>query len=613
MKISICTIPIRPYPTDFPPFGSMAIIQSLRKIGEEVDFFNIDYFRYQHDKIETYFRAHQFDVVGVSAVVSTAYSYTKYLTALIRRVSPKTTIIVGGNLAASAEILLRKCAVDFCVVGDGELIIQDLIRVLYQKPLNYDLLRATKGICFLDERGEFQFTGYGMKPAAADIEFPDYTILERDGSLPHFVSDKVTETFYTYKDSIPSGAKIATVIMAKGCIARCTFCHRWEQGYRVRPTKDVIDHVRDLMDRYNVRFLQVSDENFGADRKAAWEIATRLGELGIRWKVAGVRAGTVSKESLEYWKQNGCTTTIYGIESGSKKMLEVMEKKATVEKNINALRWTGEAGLETVVQLVIAMPGEDDSTIHETIAFLKEVTPFIKGWKDKLPSDLISINYAQALPGTPLYEYAREHGLIGSSIDEEEKYLMQISDTDAYSQDHFLNMTGLPLLKVLMWRSLILAHADANQYEILKGRDARWSLLRVFIYYSRQLGHRLVQRLKRKTANSAVKPSHHVRDYVKDSGYFNIHAGFKFAPLLLNPVTRLCFYPILAVATALRFANSPLRMAAMLVEHLRWSLRGRIPARDLPDKSLRKIVTIKPSQPEQVGGIDIMLPLRQGR
>jgi hypothetical protein len=54
MKICVCTTPMRPTPTDFPPFGSMAIIKSLQKIGEDPKFYNIDYFRYSHEEIEDY-------------------------------------------------------------------------------------------------------------------------------------------------------------------------------------------------------------------------------------------------------------------------------------------------------------------------------------------------------------------------------------------------------------------------------------------------------------------------------------------------------------------------------------------------------------------------------
>ena len=98
----------------------------------------------------------------------------------------------------------------------------------------------------------------------------------------------------------------------------------------------------------------------------------------------------------------------FGIESGSPTMLKVMEKKISLEQNINALKYAYQAGLGTVVQLVIGMPGETDETIEETVDFLKIVMNYYPDSFKKKLSFLISINYAQALPGTPLYEYARE-------------------------------------------------------------------------------------------------------------------------------------------------------------------------------------------------------------
>ena len=56
----------------------------------------------------------------------------------------------------------------------------------------------------------------------------------------------------------------------------------------------------------------------------------------------------------------------------------------------------------------MAMPGETDRTIRETTDFLKAVTQDAR----ESPRSLMSLNYVQALPGTPVYEYARVRGLI---------------------------------------------------------------------------------------------------------------------------------------------------------------------------------------------------------
>ena len=163
-------------------------------------------------------------------------------------------------------------------------------------------------------------------------------------------------------------------------------------------------------------------------------------------------------------------------------MLKVMEKKVSLEQNINAIKHTYEAGIESVGKLVVGMPGETDKTIDETIDFLLRTLPYYSAYFRKKVDIMFSINYAQALPGTPLYEYAREHGFIGKALDSEDNYLLKISDTDAYDTDHFTNSPQQPLLKVLSWRPKMLwkvfrAHAKINLKISLSKLDILLSLL----------------------------------------------------------------------------------------------------------------------------------------
>lgn len=604
-------------PTEFPPLGSMAIIQSLRKIGKEVQFYNIDYFRPKHDDIVAYFGENRFDIVGISAVVSTAYKYTKYLSGVIRSVSSNTVIVVGGNLAASAEILLRKCGVDFCVVGDGELIIQDLVKALEEKSWSYEQTKAILGICFLDQNGQFHFTGY-RKPLSADaIEWPDYSILEADGSLPNYIED-TPSWLEGYALEIPEemyGNRSATVCVGKGCVCRCTFCHRWEKGYRARPLDQIIEHIQYLKDRYNVGFLSLCDESFGSNRKLTWELVARLGEMGMIWRAGGVRTRTVDRETLIHWKANGCRMVIYGIESGSQTMLDVMEKKTTVQMNIDALKWTHEAGLVTIVQLVLGMPGETDHTIQETIDFLKECMPYYPTVFRGRPTTIQSINYAQALPGTPLYEYTRQHGFIGKKLDNEEQYLIRISDIDAVETKHFINYTRQPLLKVLMWRYKILGGVNAHYMKYLLGitlsfPEVVWDLLLRTIRL-------LLGKVWSKHKNIKAPLDDALAKYL-DWNYEDYSRSFKFKPspaiiLFLNPISRRWLYPLLVLAVSIKKADSSLQPFILIADHLRWSLMHRFrPALKFPKKSLRKIVVIEPPTTADEGS-EMMIPLRLGR
>lgn len=608
-KIVICTTPIRPYPTDFPPFGSMAIIQAIRqKVDIAVEFYNIDYHRPDIEAVRKYFEKTQCDILGISAVVSTAYAYVKQLTALVKSVSPSTTIIVGGNLAASAEILHRKSKVDFCVIGDGEKIIVPLLNTLLRVDSSISDFQSIRGITYI-ENGVFRFTGYGDRPSAQEIEEPDYDILNADGSFDYFVSRNIKERLLAYDAAADCDKRVATVVMTKGCVARCTFCHRWEKGFRALPVEQLARHVGNLVAKHNVGFIQVADENFGADKDAAFAIAEMLGKHGLFWQVAGVRTSTVTKETLSHWKDNGCLSVYYGIESGSQKMLDVMEKKTTIEQNINALKWTGEVGLNTIIQLIIGMPGENDKTIDETFTFLKTVAPYIQQWKDSTASDLISINYAQALPGTPLYEYGREHGLIGTTLDDEERYLLAISDTDAYKDDHFVNMTDQPMLKVLSWRKVLQARLDDYHFRTMTESETGMTIGQIATYFYGILLNRVKKRLFGHRLPHFAGDLQ--RDFVRDSGYFNVNSGLKFAPLLQNAGTAPLLFPAVACYIfASHVFKRPLFAFRIVAEYWCMKFGWKKPTISSPDISLRKIVTLT-AQP--MTATNQMDTLRRGR
>jgi anaerobic magnesium-protoporphyrin IX monomethyl ester cyclase len=94
MKIILCTTPIRPVPTDYPPFGSLALIQALRKNGFDHYFYDIDGLRPSFDEVTHFFQEQKPDVIAISAVVSTAYAYTKKLTLTLKKILPETHVII---------------------------------------------------------------------------------------------------------------------------------------------------------------------------------------------------------------------------------------------------------------------------------------------------------------------------------------------------------------------------------------------------------------------------------------------------------------------------------------------------------------------------------------
>lgn len=585
MKIVICTTPIRPVPTDTPPFGSLAVIQALQLAGYDSVFFDIDGLRPSFPEAVARFKAEAPDIIGISAVVSTAYSYVKQLCCALKEAVPNAKIVLGGNLAASAELLHRFCHVDVAVVGEGEKPMVNLVRYYERHPSkdDYDELAKIKGISFLAPSGEMTFTGYEAAIPPHELLDPDFSILERFSNIDNFIIDSSSRGDFIQDprghESHRAGKRVATVHASKGCVARCTFCHRWEKGFRQVPPHKVIARIRYLMDRYNVGFIVFGDENFGSDLKATDELIRLIKPLDILWMVGGIRAHTIELERLKRMRDAGCVALYYGFESGSPEILEVMEKKLDLEDNLHAARCTHEAGLYTIYQLVLGMPGETHRTISDTAEMLKQITEFLP----EPPYQRLSINYIQALPGTPVYEYARAIGLIGSTLEEEERYLLTISDVDAGDDTKFLNFTRYPYLTVQTWRPRLLYESAVHWYKTRRKQHLSFNESR---------------------ADAGFKA-------YRSGGYFNLHDVGRNPSLLiaLYPFRWLFIWMWTLITVARR---TPPRIFLVHVwELLTWRLRRhRPPFTDY--RSMRHVMrdlALKPTTQTQ----ESMMPLRLGR
>jgi len=362
-----------------------------------------------------------------------------------------------------------------------------------------------------------------------------------------------------------------------------------------------------LKDKYNVRYITIGDENFGSYKKETEELVKEMGKMGFVWKASGVRAHTVNPEMLKLWKDNGCLNVEYGTETGSPTMLEVMEKKVSLEQNIQALKWTYETGLATVIQLVVGMPGETDKTIRETIDFVVKLMPYYPDNLRKVIDNKISINYAQSLPGTPLYEYAREHGFIKPGLDSEEQYLLKISDKEAYSNEHFINYTHQPLLKVLSWRYHIYwdvwrAHAKQN----LKISLTRWqSFISIIVMIINRLFKTKFNNPVDRAFNKIIIDFNEIRQEVSDK-FFNTGVTSRLgdALRLFTPWNKIS-YPFIVILIAYRESKDNNRsFFKMIFEHIIWSFK-KFDSSSLPSETLRKVVNIKDE--------DETLELRKGR
>jgi anaerobic magnesium-protoporphyrin IX monomethyl ester cyclase len=608
MKILMVTIPLRNKSEHkFPLYGLLSVMKYIRKHSNDdvyIELYNIDAHRPDFKNVIEYIRDFSPDILGISAVVSTAYSYTKRLTREVKRVMPDVRVVVGGNLCASAEILLHKAGVDLCVLGEGEKVFLNVVNHYKDKRPHSDLSQIP-GLAYLDERGVFINTGFESPLAADEIWDVDWADIERDGSVdsyfPIVTKEMLEREGVTINpddhrfDDLIGKKRLGILSCAKGCVNRCTFCHRWNKGMRSIPIDDVFKRLDDMIRRFNVGVIWTVAESFGEDRRWLNEFIKRIESYNLLWLTGAVRVNTLDSEVIDRMRRSGCYGVHFGNESGSAKILEVMEKKVSIEDNYKAALLIADSGFINTFQLVIGMPGESPETIRETIEYCKFGTCL----SPKHDPRALSINYAQALPGTPLYEFARSCNLIGSDIDSEEKYLISISDKNASDPFTNINFTNFPRLTMLSWQLLIQIEVNYNYFR--KFGESHYNKMMLGINGGRQFPEV-------------------VRNIIQSEGaaklqlFFKLVAGghalaiFSFYPVLFYRLRRF-----LNLITLLRITRKSGITAGWILclDYVRYLFGVNKKPWQFTYRSLRKIVNEE--QPPIPGDTIGMVPLRKGR
>lgn len=167
-----------------------------------------------------------------------------------------------------------------------------------------------------------------------------------------------------------------TIIATRGCVYNCAFCDRVTLGrkFRKRSVRNIINEIKALKVRYNINWFRFVDDCITFDRDWFRELCFWLGIIGVKWTVLS-RADLIDSQLLREMKSNGCQEIFFGFETGSQKLLNLMNKRITVEKNKEAVRLCKKAGITCCAYMMFGFPGEDEKTVDETIAFLEETKP----------------------------------------------------------------------------------------------------------------------------------------------------------------------------------------------------------------------------------------------
>ncbi|GAX60000.1 Fe-S oxidoreductase [Candidatus Scalindua japonica] len=375
MKVTLISPP-SPFLIDqkaFPPLGLLYVAGFLENNGIDINVADLAGRETElENALEQYMDA---DLYGITST-SPQYPQALKILKLLRRRNPKSRITIGGAYPSSLPEKCVRDGFDFVVAGEGEEAMLQLVT----------------------NREKRQAPGIIRAPYIRDMD-----------SIPipsrHLVD--IRSFAYTIDDG--SGT---TLITSRGCPYVCSFCSKevWQSGTRFHSANYVISELKHIINRYDFKHFLFLDDTITLRKKRLFELCSRMETLNIKWRCYA--RATTTREMLIAMKRAGCVEIGVGVESGSQKILDIVDKKETIEQNAAFVELCKQVGITANVFIMIGLPGETYETVEETRRWMERVRPHKFGFNIFMP-----------YPGTPVYKNPNRYDIQIFDVPEEKSWV----------------------------------------------------------------------------------------------------------------------------------------------------------------------------------------------
>jgi radical SAM superfamily enzyme YgiQ (UPF0313 family) len=362
-----------------PPLGILYIAAVLGDAGYKVDILDSLALDLTPEETKDAIRRYNPDIVGITCMTPTLPSALE-VAKLTKEVSENIITVLGGvHLSVFPSETINFPYIDFGIQGEGEYTFLDLVRYIEQKSGSFEHIN---GLIWKHN-----------KKIIVNQESPPIQDLDR---LPFPARHLLSTHLY---GSIIMPRPMTTLIAARGCPFKCAFCFRDKYGriYRMRSPENVVDEIEHCIEAFGIKYLAFYDDcwpNKQFLRNICKEIIDR--GIDIQWETPQ-RVDLVDPELLKLMKEAGCTRLRYGVESGSPRILKLMQKNITLDKVRKVFKWTRDERIETFAYFIIGYPTETYDEFRSTIELAKEISP-----------DWAMFNVAVPLPNTLMWRQAVE-------------------------------------------------------------------------------------------------------------------------------------------------------------------------------------------------------------
>ena len=290
---------------------------------------------------------------------------------LVKEINPEIKIVVGAfHPTFCPDDAMQNPDFDFIIRGEGEIPLTSLMKEIKKDNPKWE---TVPGIHYRDRDGKIKSN-------------PGVNLIANLDELPFPARDMVLNCDH-------NSYRIHSVSTTRGCPYTCSFCadrRFWNGKVRRRSVESVIEELKLLMEKYKAVSIDFVDGTFTYDRKYLQKFCQSLIDerLHIKWGCTA-RYDNIDEDLLKLMKRANCSGLYFGLESGSNRVLQSIDKKLTVENIVRVSKMVHESGITCISAVLLGLPDETKEDIKKTIKLMKN-----------FKTDYFDVNSYMPLPGS---------------------------------------------------------------------------------------------------------------------------------------------------------------------------------------------------------------------
>ena len=370
-----------------PPLGLCYLAAALLKEGHEVRILDCVAEKISLPGLQEEIRRFKPEVAGVTATTVSFEAAKRVLKAVKDTDRAVTTVLGGAHISALPRATMAECGeIDVGVFGEGE----QTIRELAERLSRQQSLLGVRGTIIRQDGRIAENERREPIRNLDDIPFPARHLL-RDLRL--------------YSHTPFRGTRfMTTMITSRGCVFNCGFCDQsvFGRAWRRHSAGYVVAEIAHLKEKYGVDFISFEDDNFMISTRRTAEICRGMLESDFRvsWSCLG-HVNELDEAVLPLMKQAGCRTIYLGLESGSARILEMVNKKTDLEDIRRGVKLIKKHRIHVTGSFILGLPTETRAEMEQTVRFALS-----------LPLDGVSFFTFTPYPNTRLRDLAAQHGRV---------------------------------------------------------------------------------------------------------------------------------------------------------------------------------------------------------